>query len=195
MAGAPAAFVAMLAGPALPGDHILRTQIEARMRSAGQPPEKIAQNNTFVARLISASMQGDGALREEAEEIAAEIGAGKAWTDAQIAFFGSPWLRQFLVADPAPALAELQVPVLALFGDKDIQVDGAENAAAARAALSSNGDARVIVLDQHNHLFQQAQQGTGLASGPAPSEQALDLLADWISANPPRETPCGEGAK
>ena len=34
----------------------------------------------------------------------------------------SPWLRHFLVFDPAPALGKVSCPVLAVCGEKNIQV-------------------------------------------------------------------------
>jgi len=33
------------------------------------------------------------------------------------------WMRQFMVYDPAPELARIEVPVLAVTGDRDLQVD------------------------------------------------------------------------
>lgn len=193
---AAAAFIVMLAGPALPGDHVLRTQIEARMVSVGQPPQRVEANNKLVDRFIKATLVGDDALRVEANKIAAEIGAGKSWSDTQIAFFGSPWLRQMLMTDPAPGLAELDVPVLALFGGLDIQVDGETNAAAARQALSGNALAKVEVLAKHNHLMQEMPLGAlGSPTGPSPSKQTLDVMTAWILAQPAREDGCSGAAE
>lgn len=194
--GAPAAFAAMLAGPGLPGDEVMRTQFAARMESVGQPPEKIAQNKAFVDRMISATLKGDEALRTEVDAIAAEAGANKAWKDANIALFSTPWFRQFLRLDPAPGLAGLTIPTLALFGGADVQVHGESNAAAARVALAGNPGAKVMILPKHDHRFQVVPHGRfGSPIGPAPSEETLDLLINWITAVPPRESPCNKSSE
>jgi len=69
-----------------------------------------------------------------------------------------PWTRWFLDQDPAPVLASLEIPVLALFGAKDFQVPPDLNAAPMRAALR-HPDSRVEILPDLNHLFQPAETG------------------------------------
>jgi hypothetical protein len=49
--------------------------------------------------------------------------------EGQAARFQDPWMRHFLVYDPAPALASLRAPVLALWDTKDLQVLPAVNPA------------------------------------------------------------------
>lgn len=53
-----AAFNIMLAGPALPGDSVLRTQIQARMVSVGQPPERISQNQCTGGQIHHGDIAG-----------------------------------------------------------------------------------------------------------------------------------------
>jgi hypothetical protein len=38
----------------------------------------------------------------------------------QVAMLKSPWYKFFITYDPAPALSKVKVPVLALFGGKDV---------------------------------------------------------------------------
>lgn len=93
--------------------------------------------------------------------------------------------------DPAPNMAKMRGPVLAIFGAEDIQVDAESNAAAARTALSSNADAKVEILPKHNHLFQETLTGNvGSPTGTAPSQKTLDLMAAWITATKPRADGC-----
>ena len=49
---------------------------------------------------------------------------GSAIPDDQLKPLSSPWYRYFLAYDPAPALAKVKCPVLALNGEKDTQVSG-----------------------------------------------------------------------
>jgi len=72
------------------------------------------------------------------------------------------------------------VPVLALFGDRDRQIDAA---GAARAWREAPGSVEVQVLAGLNHFFQQAE--TGAPSEYATIEQtiapvALATIDDWL---------------
>ncbi len=69
----------------------------------------------------------------------------------------APWYRWFASHDPAPALAALTVPMLAVYGGKDLQVPADQNADALRRIQPN---AEVVVLPGLNHLMQTA--GTGL---------------------------------
>jgi pimeloyl-ACP methyl ester carboxylesterase len=108
----------------------------------------------------------------------------EAATEAQLAFVSSPWFRTFIRYDPAPALRGLRMPVLALFGGKDVQVVATQNEPAMRAALADNRSARVTVFRGLNHLFQTA--ATGAVSEYAEIEEtiapeALQTISDWLA--------------
>ena len=97
----------------------------------------------------------------------------------------SPWFRFFLTYDPAPALRKIKCPVLAINGEKDLQVPSKENLAVIKESLKSGGNKDFIVkeLPGLNHLFQTAQPGSPseyakIAEVIAPA--ALDLISDWI---------------
>ena len=96
----------------------------------------------------------------------------------------SPWLKFFVTYDPAPALEKVQVPVLAIFGGKDMQVAAEPNEQAMRAALERGQNARATfkTYPNANHLFQPANTGS-------PSEYTnlkefvpgfLDDTVEWI---------------
>ena len=85
--------------------------------------------------------------------------------------------------DPAPALTQLDVPVLAVFGDLDLQVSAEDNAPAAEAALAGNPDATVVVLEGVNHLFQSATTGavSEYQTLDEPFEpETTNPIVDWI---------------
>ncbi|MFA9211840.1 MAG: alpha/beta hydrolase family protein [Moraxellaceae bacterium] len=73
------------------------------------------------------------------------------------AFLNNQWGRQFLAFNPTEYLKTIEVPLIALFGSKDIQVNPIINSEAFRSALSSSQlkRAQITVLPQLNHLFQQ----------------------------------------
>ena len=60
--------------------------------------------------------------------------------DNQIKTIDNLWFKFFLQYDPYPALVELRCPVLALNGEKDLQVPPNENLAAIEKALNEGGN-------------------------------------------------------
>ena len=97
----------------------------------------------------------------------------------------NPWMRYFLAFDPRPVLEATRVPVLALNGELDVQVDAEQNLTAIDAAIEKGGNHNVTLhrLPKHNHLFQRAK--TGLVNEYAVIEETLspevlDLIRDWV---------------
>ncbi|MEX1256925.1 MAG: alpha/beta hydrolase [Gemmatimonadota bacterium] len=96
---------------------------------------------------------------------------------------GTPWNRSLYDQDPAPPLEALDVPVLALYGDRDLQVPPAQNATALEALWAEHPDARVEILPGLNHFFQHAD--TGLPAEIPDIEEtfapeAMDRISGWI---------------
>ncbi len=105
--------------------------------------------------------------------------------DSQIKGSQSPWMRYFIDHDPAPELEKLRVPILALFGEKDLQVPAESNRAAVEAALKKGGDKDVTVkvLPRTNHLFLQSDTGSPAEYATMKKEFVpgfLDILTEWI---------------
>jgi hypothetical protein len=83
------------------------------------------------------------------------------------------------------ALKEVTCPVLAINGERDLQVPAAQNLAAIKKALESAGNTHVttVELPGLNHLFQTAR--TGLPAEYEEIEEtiapiALETVASWI---------------
>src|SRR5262249_44973911 len=130
-------------------------------------------------------------IRDRIAELPAEARAGLGDPDSlaetQLARLRSPWMRFFLTYDPAPTLRRLRCPVLAINGEKDVQVPARENLKAIEEALRDGGnrDFRTQSLPGLNHLFQTAS--TGSISEYSKIEEtmspvALDEITQWISA-------------
>jgi fermentation-respiration switch protein FrsA (DUF1100 family) len=97
----------------------------------------------------------------------------------------TPWFRFFLAYDPRPALMKVACPVLAINGDKDLQVPAKEDLSAIEEALKASGnrDFTIKMLPGLNHLFQTCKTGTVAEYGKieetiAPS--ALNLITEWM---------------
>jgi uncharacterized protein len=184
------AFVVMIAGPTIRGDKLFVQQSAMTAKTYGAPDDYIAKRKIFDQVLYDAiiSAPSDTVALYRAKAIVAQGIADKvidaneaktlAWDDTR------PWERYFLAYDPAPTLASLKVPVLALNGSLDVQVPAKEDLAAAREALKRNPNARVIELPGMNHLLQEAQTGSPNEYNDIEetmSPTALKIITDWVS--------------
>lgn len=177
--------VVLLAGPATPLAQVLREQLRALLLAEGGTEAAIAaaaKTQAAVIEGLRAAPPGSdpGPSIQAAAEAA---GLAPEVAKAQAAQFGTTLMRDLLDYDPAPALAALHAPVLALFGGKDAQVPAGSNGAAASAALTRNRNAEVRVLEGLNHLFQPAVTGSlseymRIETTMAP--EAIDAVAQFI---------------
>jgi len=109
----------------------------------------------------------------------------KAAVEAQAASTLTPNFRAFVSYDPRPALEALNVPVVAFYGGKDVQVPPRQSAPVLRKLLFDNTDATVRVFPNLNHLMQPAKTGgfeeyaeTQTTLSPA----VLELVTSWLKA-------------
>src|SRR5271157_2136579 len=180
------AFIVMMAGPGIPGDQILVAQSRLISEAAGQNPveaEKDANQEREVLALVK-NEKDSAALESDLRKRLAGKGTD-AQLDAQIKALTSPWFRYFLAYDPAGALKKVQCPVLALNGEKDLQVPPTLNLPVIRQALEEGGNKHFETdeLPGLNHLFQTAR--TGAPSEYAEIEEtispvALEKIGGWI---------------
>ena len=196
------AFVVLLAGPGLPGDSVLVLQVERATRAAGADEATIAAERRLQSRMMAALREGrDSAavttqvrrlFRERIAQLPEQsrraLGDPDRLADAQLALLRSPWMRFFVAYDPRPTLRKLRCPVLALNGEKDVQVAPKQNLGAIEATLraAGNRDFTVKELPGLNHLFQRA--ATGAVAEYAQIEETiapsvLDQITDWIQAH------------
>ncbi len=199
-------FVILMAGPSVPGDQISAAQLRLIMQADGSTPDQLAQAEARQQQMLAAVRTGEGWDKLEAD-VRAELQASiDALTEAQrsqipdvpayidgvvgsqIGAVKSAWYHYFITYDPAPALETLTVPMLALYGGKDLQVPTDVNEAELQAIIdgSNNPDMTIKVFPTANHLFQEATSGS-------PTEYAtldkafvpafLDTITQWIQAH------------
>ncbi len=201
-------YLVLLAGPAVRGDRLLARQnalvFEAMGMSAAGADAYGQQMLDALARVVAVpsgrpvpdSVQA--ALRADFSAAAAAMPPSDraVYAPADSAAFAhvldrmasqltQSWMRYFVSHDPAPVLRRLDVPVLALFGSKDLQVPPAQNATPMRAALAAHDAATVHVLDGLNHLFQPAATGLPMEYAQIETTLAprmLETVTLWIRA-------------
>ena len=144
---------------------------------------KKEKDDKAARELIDAMLQGETAKLSDDEKKEAKKMKGAA--DMQMKLVLTPWFRFFLTYDPAPTLRRVKCPVLALNGERDLQVPAKVDLEAIEKALKEGGnkDATVKEMPKLNHLFQTCE--TGALSEYAKIDEtfapaALEEITGWI---------------
>ncbi len=185
------AFIVMMAGTGVSGAEVSLAQGAALARVAGAPEAVIARNQAIERQVLDiVKGENDSKTREQklqamAAQLSAQAPAKAAAIANQFKMAASPWFHFFALYDPAPTLAKLTCPVLALDGELDVQVIPSLNLPPIVKALEAGGnkDYEIVKFPKLNHLFQTAK--TGLPAEYANIEEtmapvALDTISDWI---------------
>jgi pimeloyl-ACP methyl ester carboxylesterase len=180
------AFIVTMAGPGVPGDQILVAQVRAIDLASGKTPEEAEKDATQEREVLELlKTDKDDATLEK--DVRAKLGGDvpDAKVGLSIKQLNSPWFRYFVNYDPAIALRKVQCPVLAIIGEKDVQVPARQNLPAIREALEEGGNKHFDVEEVPglNHLFQTAKTGGPMEYAQIEetiSPVALDKMAGWI---------------
>ena len=184
------AFLVLLAAPGTPIRQLMEAQRRAIGHSLGQSDAELDRAMVVQDAFFAAAMSDESATAAVAhllvtltDDMLRAAGTPTTARDQLVRMAADPWFRAFARYDPAPVLARIPVPVLALNGSLDEQVVARENLAGIRAALAGNPDVTVRELPGLNHLFQTARTGSpgeyaDIEETFAPA--ALDLISGWI---------------
>jgi uncharacterized protein len=196
---ADVAYIVLLAGPGLNGEELLYRQGELIARAMKSDDKAVAAQRAMQEKIftILKKEKDDKAAREQFEAMirdeTAKLGDDekkeaekmKGAAEAQIKMVLTPWFHFFLTYDPAPTLRRVKCPVLALNGERDLQVPAKADLEAMEKALKDGGnkDATVKEMPKLNHLFQTCE--TGALSEYAKIDEtiapaALEEITGWI---------------
>ncbi len=181
-------FLVLLGAPARPGIEGLRAQAAQSQNPVAQLQAAMAESalNTDAGADIESSMRGaaSGVLDDLTKGQRAAFGGNEEVIVNQLAqALSQPQARFSLEFDPRPALKQARLPMLALYGDKDRQIDVAGTIQAWREALGD--DIKTTTIANLNHFFQEA--GTGAPSEYATIKQtiapeALERIIGWLTS-------------
>lgn len=198
------AYIISLAGNGVGGDSLLILQSKALGIASGMDKDqlnmvievnrkiydavKMTDNNIaltgILASILSEQMAGIIAMQPQHKEQVENV------VKMRIDAMTSPWMKFFIRYNPQTALEKTKCPVLALNGEKDLQVPAKENLEAIKSALEKGGNKNVTIhsLPNLNHLFQECT--TGLPNEYASIEQTisptvLEIMAQWINSQKP----------
>jgi pimeloyl-ACP methyl ester carboxylesterase len=184
-------WLVLLAAPATTGEKTLLNQSELIGRAGGLSDEQLDASLGFdqAAYALVRKEKDPNVLAEKLVGLVKESGLDAALPPAaletQLRMLASPWFRFFLDYDPLPNLKTVRCSVLALYGQKDLQVSPKINLPLLQKAFrdSLNPQVETRELPELNHLFQHAYTGTPAeyaAIEETFSPEALALIVDWV---------------
>ena len=185
------AWIVLLAAPGLTGEQIMLLQSELILRAAGFDDGRIAKARDFNLQSYALARKERDPEGLEAKLTDLVDSTGMSTTlppttlKPQARMMTTAWFRFFLDYDPVPALKKTQCPVLAVNGDKDLQIASKENLSQIEKALQEGGnkDFQTHEFAGLNHLFQHAPTGSpteygGIQETFAP--EAFTFVSDWV---------------
>ncbi len=192
------AYIILMAGPGRPGDEIVLLQTALIGKVSGQKDSDIVRIQSIMKKAFAVLKQETDAtvIQSKFHEIA--VNAYNDLSDSEkktirspkiiedsLKSLSTPWFHFFINYDPQPALKSVTCPVLALNGEKDLQVPPKENLRAIQTALTEGGnkDFTAKEMPNLNHLFQNSRTGSPaeyatIQETIAPS--VLQTIGDWI---------------
>ena len=193
------AFIVLMAGTGIQGDQLLLLQQKLIEKASGVSDENLQKNeltnkkefdivnksNSIEQLNIDLTNFIKQSLVENPNAEKPQGMSDEDFVKLQVEQIANPWMQYFIKYNPALALEKVKCPVLAINGEKDLQVPPKENLEAVKKALTKGGNKKVTTkeLPNLNHLFQECK--TGSPDEYATIEQtlsptALTEILNWI---------------
>jgi uncharacterized protein len=158
------AFLISVSGAGIPAAETTIDQARNEMTATGMRPQMVEQIVGLMKLQYHFARTGQGWDEYAAarEKIAARLGPPPDTLPGTPDHPYWQFIRRLYFYDPALTLRRLQVPTLALFGERDNNIVAEKNRAAWEAALKAGGnrDYTLRILPQANHLHLEAKVGS-----------------------------------
>ncbi|HSR52344.1 MAG TPA: alpha/beta fold hydrolase [Acidobacteriota bacterium] len=201
-------FIVLLSGTGVGGRELIIEQANRIRAAAGVDDETAAQNQELQRMMLDAAVNDEGwdevrqRLRQAIEQNWDRIPADQrrsitdkeafieSMVERQVRASRSKWLRELIAHDPIPSLEKLDdTPVLAIFGENDLQVPPDQNLPPMKSALerAGNSNATFKIIPDANHLFQKSDTGSPTEYSGLEKEFTGGLphfIAGWIHGLP-----------
>lgn len=197
------AFIVLLAGTGISGAQLLPIQTKLTSIADGAPAAEAELQAKDLSEILALIVAGksDAEVREHMRVAAIRqfkaAPETKSLSDAEVKAkadqvvaeqapeIQSPWFKRFLVIDPRESLLKVTCPVLAVNGEKDLQVPPKENLSRIEKALAEAGnkDVKIVEFTGLNHLFQTCKTGSPSEYGVIEetiSPAVLETVSIWI---------------
>lgn len=167
-------YIILMAGPTIKGDKLLLLQDRLISKSLGESESNIeladrinaeayaiandSSSNEVKKMTLKAHIKNtykDNPSLRKPEKMTEDE-----FIDREIKFYTENWTQFYIRYDPAKALEKLSIPLLAIFGSKDLQVPSKENAAVLERLAKEKTNFKITILPNLNHLFQECETGS-----------------------------------
>ena len=204
-------FIVLLAGPGQPIMDMMEQQAVDIKLSTGASVADIAQYRSLYRAVVNTILNAKDSAEASKKSIAAfrkwqtgksistvrnTTGVEKekdieAFTNLFIKELSLPWYNFFMKMNPAAYLSKVNCAVLALNGEKDIQVASRQNLNAIKVLLEKNKNKNFTTkeIPGVNHLFQFCKTCTLEEYGELEESfdpATLKIIADWIKTESTR---------
>jgi uncharacterized protein len=181
------AAIVFIAGPVGERGTMFLQLMHTQLVEGGHAPELVNGVTASTRKWMESRSRGasDAVVASARSDVVASFTkAGFAANDAELATktLDTPQLLSMYNATPGNALADLRIPVLAIFGARD-EIVGDQTSAAAEA-LAENSNALVIEVPGANHVFGARRIDAPIRDshedGPWLSLLPKALIASWL---------------
>lgn len=187
-------FVVMLAGPAVNIWQLMARQNYDVLKSNGIPEDIAKQYAQLASKTYKILNEKKSSIDDKKAKVRtimnemeklAPSGYDEETLQANLDMLFSPWMSYFIDFNPQDYLCKVKVPVLALNGDKDVQVYSKDNLAGVEKAMkkAKNSNYKILELKGLNHLFQKCIFGSPNFYGRNEetfNEDAMKTISEWI---------------
>lgn len=190
-------FLVLIASPGIWGKEFFCMQAQSIARAAGFAEKDCDNIRTLYNQLFPLLIKDKISHKEEetAKQLLEQLLMYEDWetrrlvgdesAEEKLETLRSDGVREFLNYDVAAEFSKLRCSVLALNGDRDIQVPSKENLSLIEKSLRSGGnkDFKIVELPGLNHMLQECRTGQITEYGEIKqtiSPKALELIGNWI---------------
>ena len=198
-------FIVLLAGPGVKIAELMEQQNIDVAASNGVSKKKLEQFKLMYRSIVNAIInEKDTAIaKQKATEVFLNWQTDKsasivksttgvsdeksraAYINSLVVALSQPWYNYFMKFIPEDYLTRLKCAVLAINGEKDIQVSAKPNLAAIKKSLEKSRSVKYTTLEMPglNHLFQHCKKCTVVEYGELEetfSPEVLAIISKWI---------------
>lgn len=184
--GRDLSFVVLLAGPGVSGESLIVMQNRKIGEASGMNHAQLdaaEKTNRTLYQMVKNGESRDALARYLYQSV---TGITHEQAQQMTSSLCSKWFLEFLRLNPSQYLQQTKCPILALCGDRDLQVPARENLEAIKKAASDGGNRSVDTLTMPglNHLFQECQSGlpseySSISQTISPT--VLEYIMQWIN--------------
>lgn len=184
-------YLVMLAGPGVNTVDLMLAQQRAFAEIQQVTSAEIDDMQSVTKALMTAVKNAETPKQAQQDVMSlltsqsmAKLKAPEAQKDHIAGSFLSPWYQYFIKYEPAQYFKDKSMPILAFYGELDIQVTAKENYAGLSELLGEHQDSEIMLMPKMNHLFQEAKTGAMTEYRnieQTMSPKVLNKMSEWIN--------------